>query len=99
DDAHWCPGWLEGGVTMAVSEPPRLTTGWEPDVPVGDTVLRRFATPGQSHLPGRLPPWVGTWSTVTGWSSATWPVRLPTTTARRCCVGQLLTRGGRAGPG
>jgi hypothetical protein len=37
---------------MAVSEPPRLTTGWEPDVPLGDSVLRRFVNAWAESLAG-----------------------------------------------
>src|SRR5512132_3930176 len=48
------PGRLKGGVTMAVSEPLRLTTGWKPDVPVGDTMLRRFVTAWAESLAGPI---------------------------------------------
>ena len=37
---------------MAVTEPIELVTGWEPEVPVGDTVLRRFVHAWAESLAG-----------------------------------------------
>jgi hypothetical protein len=37
---------------MAATEPIRLVTGWEPEVPVGDTVLRRFVHAWAESLAG-----------------------------------------------
>jgi hypothetical protein len=37
---------------MDVVEPIHLTTGWEPDLPVGDTVLRRFVYAWADSLAG-----------------------------------------------
>ena len=37
---------------MAATEPIHLTTGWEPGVPVGDTVLRRFVHAWAESLAG-----------------------------------------------
>lgn len=37
---------------MAIAEPIRLLTGWEPQVPVGDTVLRRFVHAWAESLAG-----------------------------------------------
>jgi hypothetical protein len=52
---------------MAVTEPIELVTGWEPEVPVGDTVLRRFVHAGRRRLPGRSRLWVGVSSAAMGW--------------------------------
>jgi hypothetical protein len=51
---------------MAIAEPIHPLTGWEPQVPVGDTVLRRFVHAWRSRLPGRLRPWVVASSAVAG---------------------------------
>jgi hypothetical protein len=39
-------------MTMAVTEPIQLITGWEPEVPVGDTLLRRFVHAWVESLAG-----------------------------------------------
>jgi hypothetical protein len=39
---------------MAVTEPVHLTTGWEPEVPVGDTLLRQFVHALADSLAGPI---------------------------------------------
>jgi hypothetical protein len=45
---------VKGGITMAVTEPVHLTTGWEPEVPVGDTLLRQFVHALADSLAGPI---------------------------------------------